>query len=139
MGEGGMSPGEMRMHDMMMRRMMRGGEMGGGMGAAAGARFMLRAGDVRLAVQCSPGEPMKACVDAATSLMDRAKTMAPTPAPGRAPARASGSGSTRLPDAGRDDGIGAQALTGRCASPAEARCRAPGTSWPSRRVDPSTG
>ena len=83
MGEGGMSPDEMRRHGEMMRRMMQGGGMGGmGMGGMGGmgrgARFMLRAGDVRLAVQCSAGEPMKACVDAATSLMDRAKTMSPS-------------------------------------------------------------
>jgi hypothetical protein len=96
MDEGGMSPEQMRMHGEMMRRMMRQGEMGGGMGMGmgrAGARFMLRAGDVRLGVQCSPGEPMKACVDAAISLMDRAKTMAP-----------SGSGSGTGPGAGSSTG-----------------------------------
>lgn len=60
---------------------MRGGMHGGmgmmrmrGMGAA---HFMLRSGDTRMAVVCSPNESMKACVDAATQLMDRAARVAP--------------------------------------------------------------
>jgi hypothetical protein len=47
----------------------------------AGASFMLRAGDTRLAVRCSPSESMRACVEAATTLMDRARAGASTPAP----------------------------------------------------------
>ncbi|PSC03378.1 hypothetical protein SLNSH_19110 [Alsobacter soli] len=76
-GRGGMGMGMdheemMRMHHRMMRQGM--GMGMGGMGRA-GASFMLRAGDVRLGVRCSPSETMKACVDAATDLMDRAKTL----------------------------------------------------------------
>ena len=45
-----------------------------GMGAA---HFMPRSGDTRMAVVRSPNESMKACVDAATQLMDRAARVAP--------------------------------------------------------------
>jgi hypothetical protein len=41
-----------------------------------GARFMLRAGDVRLAVQCGRGETMKDCVEATILLMDKARAQA---------------------------------------------------------------
>ena len=39
-----------------------------------GARFMLRSGDVRLAVQCGRGETMKDCVEATILLMDKARS-----------------------------------------------------------------
>lgn len=77
-------------------RGMMGGMMGmhGAMGG--GARFMLRAGDARMAVQCSPNESMRACVDAATQLMDRAQRMAPSGgspgAPTEQPGGSTGSG-----------------------------------------------
>jgi hypothetical protein len=38
-----------------------------------GARFMLRSGDVRLAVQCGRGETMRDCVEATILLMDKAR------------------------------------------------------------------
>ena len=36
-----------------------------------GAHFWLRSGDTRLGVRCDPNEPMRACVDAATTLLDK--------------------------------------------------------------------
>jgi hypothetical protein len=57
----------------------------GGAGAArGGAAFWLRSGDTRLGVRCDPSEPMRACVDAAITLMDKARSLpaaSPTPAP----------------------------------------------------------
>ena len=79
-GSGGMRRGGMERGGPEHRGMDIGGmhrEMMRGMGQR-GASFMLRSGDVRLGVRCSPSESMKACVDAATSLMDRAKSMAGT-------------------------------------------------------------
>ena len=57
-------------------------------GSGGGARFWLRSGDVRLGVRCDPNEPMRACVDAAMTLLDKARslpsasaTSAPPPSP----------------------------------------------------------
>ncbi|MER2264822.1 hypothetical protein [Methylobacterium oxalidis] len=47
-----------------------------------GASFWLRSGDLRLGARCTPGESMRACVDAALLLLDKAKsaqTQATTP------------------------------------------------------------
>jgi hypothetical protein len=60
-----------------------------GRSARSGASFVVRSGDTRLAVRCSPQESMRACVEAATTLLDRARTAeqrpgAPTP-PATAP------------------------------------------------------
>ena len=41
-----------------------------------GASFMLRAGDTQLVVRCGRDESMRACVDAATTLLDRARSPA---------------------------------------------------------------
>ncbi|GGH28169.1 hypothetical protein GCM10007036_37220 [Alsobacter metallidurans] len=98
MMQGGMMHGDMmqgdmgRMHGEMMRRM-------------GGASFMLRAGDVRLAVRCNPSESMKACVDAATSLMDQAKTL--TSSGSRS--RSSGSSDSTSPSTGGAVGPGSTA------------------------------
>src|SRR3954452_13540409 len=50
-----------------------------------GAQFWLRSGDTRLGVRCDPNEPMRACLDAAMTLLDKARSMPsgtapPTPA-----------------------------------------------------------
>jgi hypothetical protein len=51
-----------------------------------GAAFLLRSGETTLAVRCDPQENMRACVDAGTTLLERAHSMLPpggsaTPAP----------------------------------------------------------
>jgi hypothetical protein len=62
-------------------------------GSGGGARFMLRAGDVRLAVQCGRGETMKDCVEATILLMDKARSQP------RSGAGADASGSSSNPPA----------------------------------------
>jgi hypothetical protein len=57
-----------------------------------GARFVVRSGETRLAVVCDPGETMRNCVDAALTLLDRAKQAGST---GSAPTSASPTPSTR--------------------------------------------
>lgn len=47
-----------------------------------GAGFLLRSGDATVAVRCDPRDSMKECVDATTTLMERARSMQP---PGAAP------------------------------------------------------
>ena len=42
-----------------------------------GARFFVRSGDTQLRVVCDPGEPMRTCVDAAVTLLDRARQAGP--------------------------------------------------------------
>jgi hypothetical protein len=62
-------------------------------GPQRGAGFLLRTGDATLAVRCDPRDSMRACVEAATTLMERARAAMPsgsTPggtAPGSPPAR----------------------------------------------------
>lgn len=69
---------------------------GGGMrrgGPARGAGFLLRAGDATLAVRCDPRDSMRACVEAATTLLERARAGMPSAsgpggaAPGSPPSR----------------------------------------------------
>lgn len=55
---------------------------GEGWRGGKGASFWLRSGDLRLGARCAQGEAMRACVDAALLLLDKAKsaqTQAPTP------------------------------------------------------------
>jgi len=98
----------MRMHERMMERMGSmggGGGMGGGMGGGGrdggmrggfgGPRqnpgFVFRSGDMQIVVRCGAGETMKSCVDATTTLMDRAKAAS---TPGGAPGSSSPAPST---------------------------------------------
>lgn len=59
-------------------------------GHGGGARFMFRSGDTQLSVKCDNQESMRSCVDAAITLMERARSL-PTQAPA-APASPSGPG-----------------------------------------------
>ena len=52
----------MRGHRGMMQRMMEGGKA---------AHFHVRRGDSRVDIKCADDEPMKACIDAATTLLDK--------------------------------------------------------------------
>ncbi|WP_457089485.1 hypothetical protein [Microvirga sp. P5_D2] len=69
-----------------------GSAMGRG-GPARGAGFLLRAGDATLAVRCDPRDSMRACVEAATTLLERARAGMPSgtspggAAPGTPPSR----------------------------------------------------
>jgi len=56
----------------------------GGWGRGAG--FRLQSGDTRLEVRCSPDESMRACVEAATTLLDRARSSSNTSASTTPPA-----------------------------------------------------
>ena len=56
-----------------------------GMRRGRGASFLLRSGDATLAVRCDPQDTMKACVDAALTLVDRARSMQQGTAPGGTP------------------------------------------------------
>jgi hypothetical protein len=64
-----------------------------GGGPARGAGFLLRSGDATLAVRCDPRDSMRSCVDAATTLIERARTAMPSAggsggaAPGTLPPR----------------------------------------------------
>lgn len=49
-------------------------EGGEGRRGGKGASFWLRSGDLRLGAHCAPGESMRACVDAALLLLDKAKS-----------------------------------------------------------------
>src|SRR5215207_751507 len=60
-------------------------------GHRGGAQFWLRSGETRLGVRCDPSEPMRACVDAATTLLDRARTLT-NPGAGTTPPASSGTG-----------------------------------------------
>ena len=104
-----------RMHERMMERMGSmgggGGMGGGGMGSMAGGMgggrdgsmrggfggprqnpgFVFRSGDMQIVVRCGAGETMKSCVDATTTLMDRAKAAS---TPGGAPGTSSPAPST---------------------------------------------
>src|SRR5689334_18193352 len=57
----------------------RGGDWHGGWGHHGGLRlgagFFLQSGDTRLAVRCDRNEPMRACVDATTTLLDRVRSL----------------------------------------------------------------
>ena len=55
-------------------------------GRRGGAAFFLRNGDAMVAVRCDPQDSMKSCVDAAVTLLDRARSMQPSgAAPGGIP------------------------------------------------------
>ena len=60
-------------------------------GHRGGAQFWLRSGETRLGVRCDPNEPMRACVDAATMLLDRARALT-SPGAGTTPPAGSGTG-----------------------------------------------
>lgn len=53
------------------------GHGGGGGGASRSAGFFLRSGDATIAVRCDPLDSMRACVEATTTLMEKARSMAP--------------------------------------------------------------
>src|SRR5215213_4150697 len=46
---------------------------GGRFGRGGGARFFVQSGETRLRIVCDSGESMRNCVDAALTLLDRAK------------------------------------------------------------------
>jgi hypothetical protein len=58
-------------------------------GHRGGARFMLRNGDTRLGVVCDSGESMRSCVDAALTLFDRVRQIAPSSGTSSAPSSGS--------------------------------------------------
>ena len=68
----------------------RGGDWHGGWGHHGdhrhGAGFWLQSGDIRLGVRCDRNEPMRACVDAATTLLDRVRSLPTSGATGTPPA-----------------------------------------------------
>jgi len=67
-----------------LQELLRGmGDEGAGSRLRRGAGFLLRNGDTTVAVRCDPQESMRACVDATTTLLDRARSAMP---PGGAPA-----------------------------------------------------
>src|SRR4051812_29243029 len=55
-------------------------------GHRPGAGFLLQSGDTRLAVRCDQNESMRACVDAATTLLDRVRSLPSARAGTTAPA-----------------------------------------------------
>lgn len=60
-------------------------------GRGGGARFFVRSGETRLGIVCDPGESMRNCVDAALTLLDRAKqagSAAPSATGGSSPSPA---------------------------------------------------
>jgi hypothetical protein len=58
-----------------------GDELSGG-GQRRGAGFLLRRGDATVAVRCDPRESMRTCVEATTTLLERARSALP---PGGSP------------------------------------------------------
>jgi hypothetical protein len=58
-----------------------------GAGLRRGAGFLLRSGDATLAVRCDPRENMRACVEASTLLLERARSVL---SPGGGPGAPSG-------------------------------------------------
>ncbi len=58
----------------------------GGAGLRRGAGFLIRSGDATMAVRCDPRETMRACVEASTMLLDRARSaLSPGGSPGAPP------------------------------------------------------
>jgi len=70
----------------------RGGMYHGGWLMGGGAHFVFRSGDTRLGVKCDPQEPMRACVEAAVTLMERARSIAAQTPPAPPPASPPGPG-----------------------------------------------
>jgi hypothetical protein len=69
--------------DRDLEELLRGiGDDASGSRLRRGAGFLLRSGDTTLAVRCDPQENMRACVDASTTLLERARSML---SPGGAP------------------------------------------------------
>lgn len=66
-GEHGPGMGMHGRHEMM-QRMLDGGKA---------AHFMFRRGDSRVDIKCAADEPMKACIEAATTLLDKLAPAAP--------------------------------------------------------------
>jgi hypothetical protein len=53
------------------------------------ARFDIRVGDARMKVKCDPRETMRVCVDAALTLLDKARSLPQTNASGPSPSGSS--------------------------------------------------
>jgi hypothetical protein len=68
-----------------------------------GAGFWLRSGDTRLGVRCDPSEPMRACVEAATTLLDRMRSL-PTSGAAATPPASSSAGAVATPPGGSGAG-----------------------------------
>jgi hypothetical protein len=74
--------------DRDLEELLRGiGDEASGSRLRRGAGFLLRSGDATLAVRCDPRENMRACVDATTTLLERARSALPGGAPGATPPR----------------------------------------------------
>ena len=54
-------------------------------GSRQGFGFLLRRGDSTIAVRCDPNDSMKACVEATTTLLEKARSSMPTAPPEAAP------------------------------------------------------
>ena len=75
--------------DRDLEELMRGiADDGAGSRLRRGAAFLLRSGDATVAVRCDPQENMRACVDATTMLLERARSaLPPGGTPGAPPPR----------------------------------------------------
>jgi hypothetical protein len=74
--------------DRDLEELLRGIDDGSGRRLRRGAGFLLRSGDTTVAVRCDPQESMRACVDATTTLLERARSALPQGgAPGTPPPR----------------------------------------------------
>jgi hypothetical protein len=95
-----------------------------------GAGFWLRSGETRLGVRCDPNEPMRACVDAATTLLDRVRAL-PTSGTAATPTTSSAVGADTTPPS---PGVGAAASpptsSGPGAPPAPPTSSGPGAPAP---------
>lgn len=79
MGKGmGMGPGMAAMHERMMRGHHRMGH-GAMSGGQRGARLNLKRGDSAINIRCPSNEPIAACVEAVTKLMDKLQSVPQTP------------------------------------------------------------
>ena len=54
-------------------------------GSRHGFGFLLRHGDSTIAVRCDPNDSMKACVEATSTLLERARSSMPSAPPAAAP------------------------------------------------------
>ena len=54
-------------------------------GTRHGFGFLLRHGDSTIAVRCDPNDSMKACVEATSTLLERARSSMPSAPPAAAP------------------------------------------------------
>jgi hypothetical protein len=71
-----------RREDRLWRLMHDLREEGGGGSRGRSAGFFLRRGDTTVGIRCDPRDSMRACVDAALTLLDKARSL---PAAGTAP------------------------------------------------------